>query len=229
LSNVASRCTESFYPAFKKKAIITQEQIKGVYHKMLYLGHAPLHPPFTFFYKLLTHFNKPAKLVLHLPLMIWRQHTERTRIRREEDPGMQRGMNLHTKVMVVVLLMSLTGYGCGGGGSNTDGDSSAGISDLFTFGTPVDLLPTFNEGGCDFSPNLPADGLELFFACSGPGAGGAGGHDLWVTRRATLDDPFGPPESLGPTVNSANDDIGPNLFADGLTLFFNSSRPGGAG
>ncbi len=40
---------------------------------------------------------------------------------------------------------------------------------------------------------------------------------------------FGEPENLGPTVNSPVFEGGPSISADGLTLFFMSSRPGGFG
>ncbi|MBN2130915.1 MAG: PD40 domain-containing protein, partial [Sedimentisphaerales bacterium] len=64
--------------------------------------------------------------------------------------------------------------------------------------------------------------------CSGQ-PGGSGGDDIWVLKRATVDDDWGPPENLGPLVNSANSDAGTCISADGLTLYFNSDRPGGCG
>jgi hypothetical protein len=48
------------------------------------------------------------------------------------------------------------------------------------------------------------------------------------TRRNTAE-PWGAPENLGPTVNSASDDGQPCIAADGLTLIFASTRPGGRG
>lgn len=123
--------------------------------------------------------------------------------------------------------MSITGYGCGGGGggSNTAGDGVADISDLFTLGTPMPLgLSADMAGGCDRDPNLSADGLDLYLTSGGPGdspeAMFSGGSHLWVARRATLDDPFGGPENLGPTVNTGAFESGPSISADGLTLFF---------
>jgi len=41
--------------------------------------------------------------------------------------------------------------------------------------------------------------------------------------------PFHPPEHLGPVINSPDADSGPSVSADGLTLVFNSTRPGGEG
>ena len=46
---------------------------------------------------------------------------------------------------------------------------------------------------------------------------------------ANADFTFGEPINLGPTVNSSSWDNGPNISADGSTLYFNSGRPGGSG
>ena len=80
-----------------------------------------------------------------------------------------------------------------------------------------------DEGG----PCIAADGLELYFGSNRPG--GYGEFDIWVSRRATHNEPWGAPENLGPTVNSASGDWIPFISTDGLVLCFSSSRPGGYG
>ena len=45
--------------------------------------------------------------------------------------------------------------------------------------------------------------------------------------RAKADFVFGEPVNLGPTFNSPQEDVGPSLSADGLSLYFNSKRPDG--
>src|SRR6266545_4655570 len=81
--------------------------------------------------------------------------------------------------------------------------------------------PTANEQ----APALSTDGLSLYF-CSN--RAGSAGNDLWVTRRASEDDPWGEPTNPGTGVNSAGGDCGPSLSVDGLLLFFTSNRGGGA-
>jgi len=77
-------------------------------------------------------------------------------------------------------------------------------------------------------PSISSDGLWLFFD-SGP-ADGSGPDDVYVTRRASLSDPWQTPANLGPTVNSsATDDFASNVSIDGGTLYFTSNRPGGYG
>jgi len=73
---------------------------------------------------------------------------------------------------------------------------------------------------CDGFPAISADGLELYF-CSNR-VGGSGGDDIWVAVRPTLSQPFGPPRTLGPTVNVAPGTVSP---ASPETAWSCSSRP----
>jgi len=50
-----------------------------------------------------------------------------------------------------------------------------------------------------------------------------------LTARADAAPIFGNPTNLGPTVNSSVEDSGPCISADGLSLYFQSRRPGGLG
>ena len=89
-------------------------------------------------------------------------------------------------------------------------------------GAPVNT--SFNEQG----PTLSNDGLSLYFG-SDRQPGGVGGFDIWVSRRACTDCPWGAPENLGPVVNSSAAETGPSLSVDGHLLFFRSTRVGGQG
>jgi Tol biopolymer transport system component len=64
------------------------------------------------------------------------------------------------------------------------------------------------------------DGLEMYIESYG---------DLCVKRRDSTDGPWGASENLGPLVNSPNSDSSASISNDGLTLYFNSDRPGGHG
>ena len=92
---------------------------------------------------------------------------------------------------------------------------------------PVNLGSTVNSTAGDASPSISSNGLELYFDSGRPG--GQGSADIWVTTRASTADAWGTPRNLGPIVNSASPDSVPKLSADGLSLFFASSRPGGLG
>ncbi len=98
------------------------------------------------------------------------------------------------------------------GGGNAEAD--------FIWGTPTNLGPIVNTGSRDARPDISADGLAVYF--NSDRSGGYGGHDLYVTTRATTDDDWGPPVNLGPNVNSSATDNEPDISADGLTLYFSS-------
>jgi Tol biopolymer transport system component len=95
------------------------------------------------------------------------------------------------------------------------------------WGIPVNLGPTINGSSYDSGPSISNDGLTLYFASSRPG--GSGGNDLWMATRSTVSDPWDPPINLGTTVNSLAHDVEPDISADGLVLFFMSTRSGGYG
>jgi hypothetical protein len=102
----------------------------------------------------------------------------------------------------------------------------------FTFGEPVNLGPTVNSISNDQAANISSDGLSLYFS-DHPGApmppGGYGQSDIWVTKRQTKNDPWGAPVNLGSVVNSSGQDEHPSISADGLSLYFGSTRSGGSG
>ncbi len=96
------------------------------------------------------------------------------------------------------------------------------------FGPPRNLGAPVNALGFgDYSPELSRDGLTLYFSSSRPG--GLGQADLYVTTRESTDDPWEPPQNLGPTVNSPYFEGQPSISANGKALYWDSDRPGGLG
>ena len=95
------------------------------------------------------------------------------------------------------------------------------------WGEAVNLGPPVNGPDSEQGPRLSADGLSFYFSSTRPG--GYGDWDLWVMTRETTDDPWGEAVNLGPTVNSSALDHSPSISADGLSLFFGSTRSGGSG
>ncbi len=90
-----------------------------------------------------------------------------------------------------------------------------------TWGQPENLGSTVNSSARDMFPSISADGLTLYFSSNRSGI-----YDLWVTTRATKDDPWSSPVILGSQVGSG---FGPNISADGLSLYFGSPRSSGYG
>lgn len=89
--------------------------------------------------------------------------------------------------------------------------------------SPPQPLHGVNSDADDLGPELSADGTTLYFYSNR--AGGQGGYDLWVARRDDELAEFSAPENLGPAVNSAYNEYGPAVSADGRTLYFASNRP----
>jgi Tol biopolymer transport system component len=90
----------------------------------------------------------------------------------------------------------------------------------FTFGAPV----KFGSGSSsdDQLNCLSSDGLEMYITATR--GGGQGGFDLWVRKRASKEEPWGPPQNLGPGANSSDTDWDASISADGLTLYFDRLR-----
>jgi hypothetical protein len=99
------------------------------------------------------------------------------------------------------------------------------------WGPAGNLGPEINSSAGDSSVWISPDGLELYFESWR--SGGCGSGDIYVARRATVDDTWGEPENLGPLVNSPYTEVWPTLSPDGLLLFFSDTtlalRPGGYG
>jgi WD40 repeat protein len=92
---------------------------------------------------------------------------------------------------------------------------------------PVNLGPIVNSAFNDFGPAISKNGLSLYFSSDRPG--GFGDIDLWVSQRPSVEDPWGLPLNLGPTVNTSFGERTPNFSRDGHWMFFVSNRPGGFG
>ncbi len=80
--------------------------------------------------------------------------------------------------------------------------------------------------GFDTRAELSADGLTLLFPLRG--RMNTDDYDLWMATRPARDEPFGQPSVLK-TNDSLATDVSPDLSEDGLTLLFESDRPGGEG
>ncbi len=92
---------------------------------------------------------------------------------------------------------------------------------------PVNLGAPVNSSANDMNAALSPDELSLYFVSTR--AGGLGGADIWVSRRASLYSPWEEPVNLGANVNGSGVDASPALSIDGHLLFFSSDRPGGYG
>jgi hypothetical protein len=89
----------------------------------------------------------------------------------------------------------------------------------------MNLGSAVNSSADDFHPAISHNGLSLYISSSRPGGFGLG--DIWVSQRASIDDPWEPPQNLGPNINTAGNEFAPDFSPDGHWLFFSSTRPPG--
>ncbi len=113
----------------------------------------------------------------------------------------------------------------------TSASAASDDEDVPQFGpwsAPVHLGPPVNTIFAEVNPFISKDGLSLYFSCLDC-PGGFGSFDLWVSHRASVDDPWGAPQNLGPTINTPSNETNPTLSSDEHRLYFTSNRPGGFG
>lgn len=114
-----------------------------------------------------------------------------------------------------VLLMSVER-------DDTNGDRDMYVSfleDGNNWSEPQNLGQIINTAGTESAPFLAADDRTLYFSSNG--FSGYGGQDVYVTRR--LDDSWTnwtEPENLGPTINTAGEDLFFNIPLSGEQAYY---------
>jgi len=105
-----------------------------------------------------------------------------------------------------------------------DGESRWG-----PWSTPVNLGQVVNSTFNDRHPAISPNGLSLYITSDRPGGfGPKGTFNIWVSQRARVHDPWGPPRNLGPNINNPLG-FAPNISPDGHWLFFAGGQLCGGG
>src|SRR5882724_9321772 len=96
-----------------------------------------------------------------------------------------------------------------------DGSSPPRCDPMADFGTPI-ALTSLNTNADDERADLSSDELTMYF--SSTRTGGVGGFDIYQATRMSSTAPFG---NVVPVtgVNTAKDERGPRVTADGLSMF----------
>ncbi len=86
---------------------------------------------------------------------------------------------------------------------------------------PGERLPEISSAYMDSCPAFTKDGLSLYFVSYDPGVLPSTKRDLYVSQRASLDAPWGPPTKLGDNINTdENEERCPYVTPDGRRLLF---------
>jgi len=87
---------------------------------------------------------------------------------------------------------------------------------------PLNCGPNVNTVIEDLGPCLSPDGQKLYYVQFAR-PGGYGGWDIWVSTWDSVNNEWGVPENLGPTINTASGEWSPFVSPDGSKLYFSSN------
>lgn len=95
------------------------------------------------------------------------------------------------------------------------------------WGRPVNIGSEINTVFNEASPDISADGLTLYFDHRRSLV--TRGLDVVYSTRPDINSPWEALQNPGPYINTNSSEGGPSISADGLVLFFHSTRSGGSG
>src|SRR4030095_4164999 len=93
------------------------------------------------------------------------------------------------------------------------------------WGPPERVPPPISSPFFDITPSIAFDGLALYFASNTPGANSPMWPDLWVSHRASVNEPWGEVVNLGPGVNTPLFEGSISVSDDELTAYFAGVTP----
>src|SRR6266446_1750793 len=125
-----------------------------------------------------------------------------------------------TRTMLEIVVLFATTLLCAAAGVAFAHDDDDPLGPFGPWSEPVNLGPVVNSRFDDSHPAISKNGLSLFITSTRPG--GVNGANLgrfaeiWVAQRAGRDAPWGPPQNLGPVINTISGNTGaPNFSPDG--------------
>ena len=90
------------------------------------------------------------------------------------------------------------------------------------WGTPERVPPPVSSTFFDITPTISLDGLALYFGSNRPGPFSPPFPDLWVSRRASINHPWGPAANLGAGINTPLFEGSIDISPDQRIVFFRS-------
>lgn len=121
----------------------------------------------------------------------------------------------------LILPDGKTLYFHGGAAPNIYRASNSGSG----FGAPQ-AIPALDSPASDINPVTNSSDLTLYFASDRTDPTAKGSHDIWVSQRASTNDPFPAPTNVQ-ELNSSGYDAPEWLSSDGCTIYLSSNRSTG--
>jgi Tol biopolymer transport system component len=125
-------------------------------------------------------------------------------------------------IALVVVALALAGCRVDTTGARVEASMGQVVDPphLSDWSAPANLSEPVNSPVVEGTPVVSKDGLSLYFAAGRGRLPNCGSQDIWVSTRSSVDEPWGAPQNLGCTVNSAAHDNEPTLSRDGHLLYF---------
>lgn len=112
-----------------------------------------------------------------------------------------------------------------GGSGDQDIYVSTRTSINRSWGPPKRVPPPVSSAFFDITPTISLDGLALYFGSNRPGPFSPPWPDLWVSRRASVNHPWGEAVNLGSGVNTPLFEGSIDISPDQRTAFFAGVTP----
>jgi WD40-like Beta Propeller Repeat len=90
---------------------------------------------------------------------------------------------------------------------------------------PERVPPPISSAFFDITPTISLDGLALYFGSNRPGPFSPPWPDLWVSHRASVNQPWGPAVNLGPGINTPLFEGSIDISPDQRTAYFAAVTP----
>src|SRR5438552_7721099 len=119
------------------------------------------------------------------------------------------GQSFLTLLGSLVLLNLLSNIPAGTVNSVVLAQSPSATPQYSDWSTPINLGPSINSASSEAQVGITHDGLSLYFDSDRPG--GSGRADIYVSRRTSLNAPWGPAKNLGATINTTNNEFAPSF------------------
>lgn len=132
--------------------------------------------------------------------------------------GFEGGPSLSTDGLELYFVSDRPGALGGPGDQDIYVSRRASIHD--DWGEPERVPRPISSPFFDITPSISLDGLSLYFGSNRPGPFSPPLPDLWVSHRATVNEPWGEAVNLGPGVNTPLFEGSISVSADELTAYF---------
>jgi hypothetical protein len=138
-------------------------------------------------------------------------------------PGFESGPSLAANGLELYFVSDRPGALGGPGDQDIYVTRRRSIDDAW--GTPVRVPPPVSSEFFDLTPSISMDGLDLYFGSNRPGPFSPPWPDLWVSHRASINDPWGDAVNLGAGINTPLFEGSIDISPDQRTAYFGGVTP----